>query len=239
MSLGHKPVNVIVWFWNTNQWVIFRLFPVRLPSDECYSDDASVLVQGWSRCMTPWRPIESPVIPFLNSPLVKYNTTNDVGYSISNQQLTIKWLPFVSAKLFCQCVDFLQTFFLYRGFPHTKVAHARHGKFPGRWPSFKVEEDSWNWIQMVYWIGQWSFWLIWMNSSLPGQNGRDFADDIFICIVVNETFCILIEILLKFVSKGLIDNDQAMFKIMAWCRRGDKPLSEPMRTWFTDAYIRH
>ena len=26
---------------------------------------------------------------------------------------------------------------------------------------------------------------------------------------------------------------------MAWCRIGDKPLSEPMLTWFIDAYMRH
>ena len=26
---------------------------------------------------------------------------------------------------------------------------------------------------------------------------------------------------------------------MAWRRIGDKPLSEPMLSWFTDAYVRH
>ena len=30
-----------------------------------------------------------------------------------------------------------------------------------------------------------------VNSSPPGQNGRHFAGDIFRCIFVNETFCIL------------------------------------------------
>ena len=38
------------------------------------------------------------------------------------------------------------------------------------------------------------------NSSPPGQNGRDFTDDIFNCIFVNEKFCILIKITLKFVQ---------------------------------------
>ena len=33
-----------------------------------------------------------------------------------------------------------------------------------------------------------------------------FADNIFRCIFVNEKFCILIEISLKFVPKGPIDN---------------------------------
>ena len=32
------------------------------------------------------------------------------------------------------------------------------------------------------------------------------ADDIFICILMNEMFCILIQISLKFVPKGPIDS---------------------------------
>ena len=36
------------------------------------------------------------------------------------------------------------------------------------------------------------------------------ADDIFRCIFMNEKFCILIEISLKFVPKGLIDNIPAL-----------------------------
>ena len=37
-----------------------------------------------------------------------------------------------------------------------------------------------------------------------------------------------IEISLKFVSKGSIDNIPALAKIMVWRRAGDKPLSEPL-----------
>ena len=48
-----------------------------------------------------------------------------------------------------------------------------------------------------------------MNSSPPGQNVRRFAHDIFRCIIVNEKFCILIKMSLKFVPKGLIDNNPA------------------------------
>ena len=49
-----------------------------------------------------------------------------------------------------------------------------------------------------------------INSSPHVQNGRHFADDIFRCIFVNEKFWILIKILLKFVPKGLIDNNPAL-----------------------------
>ena len=79
----------------------------------------------------------------------------------------------------------------------------------------------------------------WVNSSPLGQNDRHFTDNIFRCIFVNEKFCILVKISLKFVPKGLIDNKPALVEIMAWRQIGDKPLSEPMLTQFTDAYMRH
>ena len=50
-----------------------------------------------------------------------------------------------------------------------------------------------------------------LGSSPPGENGRHFACDIFRCILVNEKNCILTKILLKFVPKGLIDNNPALF----------------------------
>ena len=78
-----------------------------------------------------------------------------------------------------------------------------------------------------------------INSALPGQNGRLFTDDIFKCISLNEKVRISIEIPLKFVSEGPINNIPALVEIMAWCRPGDKPLSEPMLAQFIDAYMRH
>ena len=65
------------------------------------------------------------------------------------------------------------------------------------------------------------------------------AYNIFKCIFLNENFSILIKISLKFVPKGPIDNNLALVQIMAWRRIGDKPLSEPMMTRFTDAYMWH
>ena len=50
----------------------------------------------------------------------------------------------------------------------------------------------------------------------------------FKCIFVNENVRISIKISLKFVSKDLINDIPALVQIMAWCRSGDKPLSEPM-----------
>ena len=48
-------------------------------------------------------------------------------------------------------------------------------------------------------------------------------------------FSILIEILPKFVPKGQIDNNSELVQVMARRRIGDKPLSGPMLTQFTDA----
>ena len=69
-----------------------------------------------------------------------------------------------------------------------------------------------------------------VNSSPTGQICRRFADDIFICNFMNEKF------LLKFVPKGPINNNPDVW-LMAWRRIGDKSLSEPMLTQFTDAFI--
>ena len=82
-------------------------------------------------------------------------------------------------------------------------------------------------------------WMVLVNSSLPGQNGRHFTDDFFKCIFLNAKFCILIQISMKFVPRGWFGNKWALVQIMAWRRTGDEPLSEPMLTQFTDAYIWH
>ena len=65
------------------------------------------------------------------------------------------------------------------------------------------------------------------------------ADDIFKHIFLNENVRISIQISLKFVPKGSIDNNPALVQVMAWRWTGDMPLSEPMLVWFIDAYMRH
>ena len=67
-----------------------------------------------------------------------------------------------------------------------------------------------------------------INTLRPRQNWRHFADDTFKRIFMNENVKISINISLKFVPKGLINNILALVLIMAWRRPGDKPLSEPM-----------
>ena len=67
-----------------------------------------------------------------------------------------------------------------------------------------------------------------INSLRPRQNVRHFADDTFKRFFQNENVWISIKISLKFVPKAPINNIPSLVQIMAWRRRGDKPLSEPM-----------
>ena len=73
----------------------------------------------------------------------------------------------------------------------------------------------------------------------PEQNGRYFADNIFIFIFLKEIVWISLMISLKFVPKGPIDSNAGLADNMAWRRIGDKPFSEPVLTRFTDAYMHH
>ena len=70
--------------------------------------------------------------------------------------------------------------------------------------------------------------MCWLNTLRPRQNGRRFPDDIFKCIFVNKNAWILIKISLKFVPLDPINNIPSLVQIMAWCRPGNKSLSEPM-----------
>ena len=63
--------------------------------------------------------------------------------------------------------------------------------------------------------------------------GRNEIDNILQTIFLNvfffnENVWISIKISLKFVVKGPINNIPTLVQIMAWCRSGDEPLSEPM-----------
>ena len=84
---------------------------------------------------------------------------------------------------------------------------------------------------IVYEINLLCQWCSWacrlLNTLRPRQNGHHFPDDIFKCIFLNGNVWIPIEISLKLVPKGPINNIPALVQIMAWRRPGDKPLSEP------------
>ena len=78
-----------------------------------------------------------------------------------------------------------------------------------------------------------------INSSPPGQNGR------FLQMIFSDAFSWMKSFVfwLKFhrslFLRAETDNNPALVQIMGWGWIGDKPLSEPMLTWFTDAYMQH
>ena len=61
-------------------------------------------------------------------------------------------------------------------------------------------------------------------------NGRciTWFADIFKRIFINKNYSILILISLKFAPNGVIDNKATLVQVMAWRRKGDKPLPDPM-----------
>ena len=85
-----------------------------------------------------------------------------------------------------------------------------------------------------------------INSPPPGQNCYHFAD-IFKYISINGKLCILIQISLKFVFKGPIDNNSTLVQVMAWCwtshypnkcwhicgTRGDELNVPSLKTWMS------
>ena len=89
---------------------------------------------------------------------------------------------------------------------------------------------TWGKIIMIPSCCQWRFdsLALTLNTLRPRQYGRHFPDSIFKCIFVNENVLTWIQIPLKFVRKGPINNIPSLVQIMAWHRPGDKPLSEPM-----------
>ena len=78
-----------------------------------------------------------------------------------------------------------------------------------------------------------------MNSSLPDKMAAILADDFFKWILLNENGRIFIQISVKFVPRSPIDNKPTLVQLTAWRRTGGEPLPEPMKTQFTDAYMRH
>ena len=79
---------------------------------------------------------------------------------------------------------------------------------------------------IIHWLP--SIQQNYVNTLRPRQNGRHFADDDFKRMFMNENARISVNISLKFVPKGLVNNIPALIQIMAWRRPGDKPLSEPL-----------
>ena len=73
------------------------------------------------------------------------------------------------------------------------------------------------------------------DTPKPEPDGGHFAGNNFKCMILKENLCILIQISLQFVPKGVVNNGSALVQVMAWYFTGNKPLPEPMLTEMSDA----
>ena len=53
------------------------------------------------------------------------------------------------------------------------------------------------------------------NTPRPQQDGCQFANHILKCIFLNENVCSLIEMSLKFIPRGSVDNMSALIQVVA------------------------
>ena len=103
------------------------------------------------------------------------------------------------------------------------------------------EIDSFSFKQMP--SGKWRPYCLGLNVLTHW--GRDKMAAIFQTTFSNgfsgnENVWISINISLKFVPRGPINNIPTLLRVMAWRRPGDKPLSEPMMVRLTThIYMRH
>ena len=54
------------------------------------------------------------------------------------------------------------------------------------------------------------------SQCLTRRNGHHFTDNNFKCIFIDDKFCISIQISLRFVPKGPINDKAALVQVMAW-----------------------
>ena len=104
---------------------------------------------------------------------------------------------------------------------------SRIGKAGGWWPQNNTNLDSVNLLKMLS-AKCHSFCSDIINTLRPRKDGCRFPGDIFRCIFLNKNISISINISLKVIPNGQINNIPALVRIMAWRRPGEKPLSEPM-----------
>ena len=100
--------------------------------------------------------------------------------------------------------------------PEPMLSYHQQGFVACTWEQFNKNCSRIQSIKLIRNIHFWNSCHIsrgqWVNSSPPGQNGCHFTDNILKCIFVNEKLCILIQISLKFVPKGLLTIRQHWFR---------------------------
>ena len=79
--------------------------------------------------------------------------------------------------------------------------------------------------------------MIWLAHLPLDTMAAILADDICKCIFLNAKDKILIQMSLKLVPRGPIDNKSSLVQVIVWRQTGEKPLPEPVMAQFTDTYM--
>ena len=121
------------------------------------------------------------------------------------QWLTTRWL-----KKYFPSSSLERDFWSFRLCPLIFCSSLSLGFSPGDFHSSVIFPVRYMYLYVPYLPG------VSENTLRPRQNGCRFADDTFKRIFLNENVRISIEISLKFVPKGPINNNQALVQIMAY-----------------------
>ena len=97
----------------------------------------------------------------------------------------------------------------------------------------QVNTNDWQWLKLNLEA------TVFLSHFPLDKMAATLADDNFKCFFLNENNRVWNWFSLKCVPRSPIDNKPVLVQVMAWRQTGNKPLSEPMLTQFTDAYMRH
>ena len=148
--------------------------------------------------MKGWHQIEAPIYLFNILPLRWVGWKFASFFEYENNRL----IYFMQQIL-------IQSFWYYLGYCNTvsQLRVCRRTCLTAGWVKIDIKTCAGNFWLYEYRCETWNrdlytpeqhpvpvtCYILRINSSLPGRNGRHFANDVFKCIFVNETFCISIK----------------------------------------------
>ena len=98
--------------------------------------------------------------------------------------------------------------------------------------SSSIKGPVWLWI--FFSIGFLMDYCSLINTLRQSRNGQNYVEEILKCVFLDENIWISINISLKFMSKGPLNNIPALVQIMAWHRprSTDQATSHYLNQWW-------
>ena len=108
--------------------------------------------------------------------------------------------------------DVIKWRYLPRYWPFVRGIH-RLVHFYQRLNSRLIKQSRCRWFERPYKRHHWG-----QAQLRSDQNGRYYADDIFECVLINDSYCIMTQIVLKCVHTDPIHNKLTLVKVIVCCR---------------------